>query len=130
MEAVGVNLMKYKVMAFTIGCFFASVTGSFYAHYYSNISPLNFTMWYSVDILIAVIIGGAASFSGPLVGAAILAFFTEALSSLRNYQTLVFGIVLVVTILFAPQGFMGLYPKLNSLFKRKPSLAKNIFDKG
>jgi branched-chain amino acid transport system permease protein len=129
-EAVGVNLMKYKVMAFTVGCFFAGVTGSFYAHYYSNISPLNFTMWYSVDILIAVIIGGAASFSGPVLGAAVLAFFTEALSSLRNYQTLVFGIVLVVTILFAPQGIMGLYPKLNSLFKKKTSLAKNISDKG
>ena len=133
-EAVGVSLMKYKVMAFTIGCFFAGMIGSFFAHYYRNIFPNNFTMWYSTDILVAVIIGGVASFSGPIVGATILAFFSEALSAFRMYQTLVFGLVLIFTILFVPQGFMGLYPRLTPLIKRlsarNVSRAHDVGDRG
>jgi len=75
-----------------------------------------------------------ASFSGPIVGATILAFFSEALSAFRMYQTLVFGLVLIFTILFVPQGFMGLYPRLTPLIKRlsarNVSRAHDVGDRG
>lgn len=117
-EALGVATMKYKIMAFAVGSFFAGVTGSFYAHYLTNISPINFNFWFSTDILVAIIIGGAGSFAGPIVGAAILTLISEALSAFRNYQTLVLGLAMIGIILFAPQGLMGLYPQLARRWKK------------
>jgi branched-chain amino acid transport system permease protein len=106
-EAMGINVLKYKVIAFTIAAFFAGIAGSFYAHYASFIDPQSFTFDESILILSIVILGGMGSNLGAAVGAIILVTIPEMLRGLQEYRMLIYGAVLVVMMLGRPQGIFG-----------------------
>jgi len=107
-ESIGINIMKYKILAFVTGSFFAGVAGSFFAHYITHISPELFTFWVSVYVLIYVIVGGTGSIAGPIVGACALSFFHESFRTFGDYEPIVFGVSLMIVVLFLPEGFIGL----------------------
>jgi branched-chain amino acid transport system permease protein len=107
-ESVGINVVKYKLLAFVISAFFAGIAGTFYAHYFSYISPLVFSFNMSFYTLIYIIVGGSLRFSGPIVGAAALTLIPEFFRATGVYQMLIFGVILVLSMLFMPQGIMGL----------------------
>ena len=106
-EAMGINVLKYKVIAFTVSSFFAGIAGSFYAHYASFIDPQSFTFDESIQILSMVILGGMGSNPGVVLGAVILVSVPEMLRGLQEYRMLIYGAVLVVMMLVRPQGLLG-----------------------
>lgn len=106
-EAMGINIFKYKLLAFTISAFFAGLAGSFYAHYVTFIDPQSFTFDESIQILSMVILGGMGSIPGTIIGALVLVSIPEILRSVQEYRMVLYGIVLVVMMLVRPQGLFG-----------------------
>jgi len=115
-EALGKNTIKYKLLVFIIGAFFAGIGGSLYAHYITFIDPSSFTVTESITILLMVIFGGMGSISGSIAGAIILVFLPELLRFLgmpssiaAPLRQIIYGLLLVILMLKRPQGIMGDY---------------------
>ncbi|MBI4620499.1 MAG: branched-chain amino acid ABC transporter permease [Desulfobacterales bacterium] len=121
-ECIGIDIMKYKVMAFTVGCFFAGIAGSLYAHSFVVVTPIDFSFYHSVYILIYVVVGGESSFLGPILGASVLTLFSEILRKFGHYESIGYGIALILVMLFLPSGIISLLEriivKVQELFKR------------
>lgn len=116
-EAMGVNILNYKVIAFTLSAFFAGIAGSFYAHYATFIDPQSFTFDESIQTLSMVILGGMGSIPGTIIGAIVLVVIPEFLRDLQEYRMLIYGVILVVMMLIRPQGIFGDI-KFSSLFNK------------
>jgi len=106
-QSIGVNAMKFKVIAFTLGGCFAGIAGSFYAHYILFISPVSFTIAESINVLVMVIFGGMSTFVGPIVGAIILTILPEFLRMAGALRMTIYGLALMFLIIFLPQGIVG-----------------------
>lgn len=106
-QHAGINIMRYKLLGFTIGCIYASVAGCLFAHYLNYVNPGSFGMWPSTYLIAYVMLGGLGFFCGPLVGAVLLILFSQGISGLQEYIPLVYGTILVVIMLFAPDGILG-----------------------
>ncbi|MDQ7093312.1 branched-chain amino acid ABC transporter permease [Desulfosporosinus sp. PR] len=106
-EFVGINISKYKIMAFTIGGMYAGLAGSFYAHYITFISPDTFVYQDSATLLAMVFLGGAGTVVGPVLGAVALVILPEALRFLAAWRMLVVGVLMVVMMIYRPQGIIG-----------------------
>lgn len=105
-ESVGVNLTHYKLLAFVIGSFFAGVAGSFYAHYLLILTPTSvFSFHIQVDIIVMTLLGGLSTFIGPVLGAIVVTFGLEYMRVLQDYRLIVYGVMLILLILFMPRGF-------------------------
>ena len=110
---LGINPTKYKVVAFTISAFFVGIVGSFYAHYIAFIDPQAvFNVHISVESQIMPLMGGLYTVAGPVVGAFILTLLGEYLRiTIKTGYLIVYGIILVMVILYLPQGLVGLVEK-------------------
>jgi len=114
--AMGKDVNKHKIMVFVIGAFFAGIAGSLYAHYITFIDPSSFTVMESITILLMVVFGGMGSLGGSFVGAAILVIFPELLRFLgmpssvaAPLRQMIYGLLLIVLMLYRPQGILGKY---------------------
>lgn len=105
-RSVGINVTKYKLQAFAIGAAFAGVTGAFFASKMTHVSPESFTFIESVMVLCMVVMGGMGSLPGVVLGATVLVLMPELLRSLELYRMLIFGGLLVLMMLFRPQGLI------------------------
>lgn len=115
-EAAGKNVAGSKIKVFIIGAGMAAVAGAMYAYYISFIDPTSFTVMESIFIISIVIIGGAGSLWGPVVGAVVLVVLPEILrfvglpsSVAANVRQIIYGALLVVFMMWRPQGLMGDY---------------------
>ncbi len=106
--SLGVNVFKYKMLAMVLSCVIAGLAGSLYATFVQYINASNFTITVSINIIAMVAIGGMGTLSGPVVGAVILQILPEAIRFLSNYRQLMFGVALVISIMFAPKGLVGM----------------------
>jgi branched-chain amino acid transport system permease protein len=111
-DALGVNVFKYKLIAMAISAFLTAAGGTFYAQYYLTIDEeSSFGTGVSIEILLGPIIGGAGTVFGPMVGAAILEALSEGtrnfLSGYSGVHLMVYGAILVVVIIFLPNGILG-----------------------
>jgi len=106
-QSIGVDAMKFKVIAFTLGGFFAGIAGSFYAHYILFISPVSFTLAESINVLVMVIFGGITTFAGPILGAILLTILPEFLRMAGDLRMTIYGGVLMLLIIFLPLGVFG-----------------------
>jgi branched-chain amino acid transport system permease protein len=113
-QSLGVNVAGYKLLAFTIGCFFAGITGAFYASFFRFLFPPEFSFLVATNILIYNFVGGRGHFVGPLVGAAFLTLLVEPFRG-NPYETIFFSIAMLLTILFLPGGLITLPAKLRGL---------------
>jgi len=127
-DAVGVNLMKYKLQIFVVSAIFTSIAGSLLAHYVSFINPDLFTANTSIYLLIMVIIGGMSSIWGAVVGAAMYVLIKELLKHyipvlLPNvggeFEIVFFGLLLVLTLIYMPNGLVPQLEKIVAKFKKK-----------
>ena len=118
-ESVGINTTSYKVLAFTVGGFFAGLIGAFYAQYISTLDPTAFSFLFTIYILIYMIVGGAGSFLGPIIGAAFLTLVPEVARPLKSYMPLLFAAILMVIIFFMPEGLVGLPKRLGATALRR-----------
>ncbi|GAB6152092.1 branched-chain amino acid ABC transporter permease [Desulfosporosinus burensis] len=106
-SAVGINTTLYKIQAFAIGAFCAGVGGALFAHTTTFIQPTDFGFLKSIDILSIVVLGGLGSIPGTIIGAIVLTAAPEILRPLSNYRMMVYGVLLVVIMIFRPYGLMG-----------------------
>ena len=101
-ESVGINITKYKMMAFTISASLAGVAGVLYAHNLATLSaqPKNFGYNMSIMILVYVVLGGIGNIRGSMIAAVILTLLPELLRFLSDYRMLIYAIVLIAMMLF------------------------------
>ncbi len=120
-ESVGINITKFKLMAFTISAAIAGAGGVLYAHNLSTVTatPTNFGYNMSIMILVFVVLGGIGSFRGSIIAAVLLTLLPELLRGLSDYRMLIYSIVLIVMMLFnwAP-GCIAWRQKLAARFKK------------
>jgi branched-chain amino acid transport system permease protein len=106
-DAMGINTTFYKVAAFAIGSFFAGIAGGLYSHNFYIIQPTNFGFLKSFDILIFVVLGGLGSLSGSVIAAILLTVISTYLQQYPETRMIIYSVVLVVVMLYRPQGLMG-----------------------
>ncbi|MEL7648919.1 MAG: branched-chain amino acid ABC transporter permease [Sedimentibacter sp.] len=103
--SLGINTGRYKIWAFAITAAFAGIAGSFFAHYMNFINPNNFTSNESILILCMITVGGRGSLAGSIVGVLILFLLPELLRPIASYRMLIYGLLLVVMMIYKPRGF-------------------------
>lgn len=106
-ESMGINTTKYKVLAFVIGAMLASVAGALYAGSFYVIKPDMFTFNKSIDILVMVVFGGMGSFSGSMIAATLIALLNTSLQQFSDIRTILYGLALVMIMIFRPGGLLG-----------------------
>lgn len=119
-EAMGVNTRKFKLLAFTLSAMFAGAAGSLYAHLSGYISPDTFTFNFSVFALLIVIIGGMGTLVGPVIGAVVLTLLPELLNGFDRYKLLIYGLLLIISVLVMRDGIAGLAKRLLMLTINPP----------
>ncbi len=112
----GVDVARYKVRVFVLSTVFASVAGSLFAHYAGFITPAEASFLHSIELVTMVVLGGLASIFGAVVGAAILTVLPQLLAFLHDFEMLVFGAILIGTMIFMHK---GLVPTLAELARRR-----------
>ncbi len=106
-ELMGINTTKYKVIAFVIGAMFAGLAGALYAHYFYIIKPETFNFLKSFDILVMVVLGGLGSTTGAVIAAIFITALTAALQSFPAIRMILYALILIVVMIYRPQGLMG-----------------------
>jgi branched-chain amino acid transport system permease protein len=106
-SSMGISAFGYKVLAFTIACLIAGLTGAFYAHFITFISADQFGMNESFLILTMVALGGTGSIIGPIIGALILILIFEVFRFLAEYRMVLYGAILILVIVIKPEGLAG-----------------------
>ncbi len=109
---MGINVTKYKVMAFAVSAFYTGFAGAMYAHLVRYIGPDTFTQKQSVMFVTMMLFGGTGSILGPIVGAVLVFSITEGLRMFEQYQMLIYGALLLVVIVALPGGVYGEMKKL------------------
>ena len=112
-QVVGVNIVRYKVTIFVMSAVFASIMGSITAHYMAFVTPNFADFFHSVELVTMVVVGGMASVFGSIIGAVLLTALPQALATFEGWETVVFGAVLMLCMIFLPK---GLVPTLAAKF--------------
>ena len=105
-EAMGINLVQTKLLAFSVGAGFSAQAGAIFASRLGNIFPHSFNLIVSINALALIIVGGMGSIPGVIVGSLILVGLPELLREFTEYRFLMYGILLIVMMLFRPEGFL------------------------
>ncbi|NVK19409.1 MAG: branched-chain amino acid ABC transporter permease [Methylocystaceae bacterium] len=114
-EVVGVDTTQYKVLIFVVSGVFASVVGSLGVYYSNFVTPDIAGFFHSIELVVMVVFGGMASTFGAVIGAAILTILPQVLTFLHDFEHLVFGLILMLTMIFLPK---GLVPTIADFFKK------------
>jgi branched-chain amino acid transport system permease protein len=114
-QTLGIDSARHKLRVFVISAVLAATAGALMAHYAGFITPAKASFMHSVELVIMVVFGGMASVFGAVVGAAVLTTLPQLLTVLKDYEMMVFGAVLIATMVFLPQGIV---PTLGRWFAR------------
>ncbi|MEJ2092245.1 MAG: branched-chain amino acid ABC transporter permease [Syntrophobacterales bacterium] len=119
-SCLGVDVRRDKVRVFVLSAVFASVAGSLYAHYFGHVNPDTFSIFKSLDLVIMVVVGGLGSIWGTLFGVSFIVILPYILEPLENYFDIIHGLILVLILLFLPQGFItGLWDQVRVYLARR-----------
>lgn len=135
---MGVNLARYKTLSFALSAALTGVGGALYAHKVSFISPEQFTLLVSIELVTLVILGGVGSLHGAVFGAAFIIVLPQLIAIVKDYlpaavagaaglQSTVFGLVLIGFIIFEPMGLYGRWLKIRTWFELFPFYRKGMF---
>jgi branched-chain amino acid transport system permease protein len=119
-EVLGVNLTRYKLMAFAISSFYVGVQGGLYAQLLGYLEANMFTWMETIAFLVAVIVGGLAMINGSIMGAAFVILVPHIFSAYKELVPVVFGIFIIVILIFEPQGLAGRIFKIRLYFRNWP----------
>jgi len=119
-EVNGVNLTRYKLLAFAISSFYAGVHGALYAQVLGHIEPQIFNIGESLTLFVAVIIGGVASIEGSILGAAFVLLVPKVFSEFREMVPIVYGATILIVLIFEPRGLFGRWLKARLYFQLWP----------
>jgi branched-chain amino acid transport system permease protein len=106
-ESVGIPAMRVKVVSFTASCFFAGIGGALYASYIGFLSPELTDYHVSFDALVYIMIGGVGTMAGPIVGTLLFVTIPETLHVAAEYRLFVYGLILILMIIYLPRGIVG-----------------------
>jgi branched-chain amino acid transport system permease protein len=122
-QAVGVDTWRYKLFAFSMSAWLAGLAGALYAPFIGFLNPEPFGVDQSLNAILAVILGGSGTLSGPVVGAFLVVALPEYLRIADTLRLVVYGVLLIATTIFMPKGvvpmMVALFRNVQSLFKRK-----------
>ncbi len=111
-NAMGVPTSSYKIRVFVISAVYASLAGSLYTHYMAFLSPSSFDLFWSIKFLMMVVVGGMTSIWGALLGTCLLTYLSnEWLHMFHDFDVLVYGLTLLLIIMFLPKGLIGVLRK-------------------
>lgn len=113
-KSTGVPAVRLYAMTFGLAAAIAGLSGALYAHYLHYVSPMLFGIFYLFKLLVMLFVGGVGTMGGPVLGAVIFTLVPEMFPTSEEVDFLIFGIILLITIVFMPQ---GIYPALRSLGK-------------
>ncbi len=111
-SSLGVSVNWLKILIFSLSAGYASIAGSLYAHYFTFINPSPFGFMASVKLVAMVVIGGSLSIWGALLGAGLFTALPELLVVFEDYEMIIYGLILILVIMFAPQGLAGIARRL------------------
>lgn len=107
-ESFGTNVWRYRVTAFAIACALGGLGGSYFAVFTQSVYPQSFTVEHSIYFMLFCFLGGLEFVSGAMIGAFALTILFELLSQFQQYQTLVYGVLMIAVILVLPNGLMAI----------------------
>jgi branched-chain amino acid transport system permease protein len=113
--AVGVNVLKYKVIAFSIACFFGGIGGGLFAHFERALGPLpgaTFGVMTTIYLLVYVIVGGKDKFAGPIIGTVVLSLVNELTRPVEEYQPMIIGVIAIMILKILPGGILSIPQKI------------------
>ena len=116
--SLGINVTAVRLMGFSAGAAIAAVAGSLYGHYMNFVRPESFDVLLSIYVVLYVVLGGANNLWGPLLGAAVMTLLPEYFRVLADWRPSVFGLAILVMLLFRPQGLLA-FRTLTTRFKPK-----------
>ncbi len=134
-EVLGVHLLKYKLMSFGLSSFYAGAAGALWAYFYKVVTPESFPLDTSIFYLAAIIVGGMGTVLGPILGAAFMALVPEVLKLMTNLvepvlpnaqvllspvKGIVFGMLIVLFLLFEPHGLCEIWHRIQRFFRLWP----------
>ena len=106
-EAVGIPTTRFKVLAFVVSAASAGIAGGLCGHLNGIVRPDDFKFDKSIDVIVMIIIGGMGSVTGAIVGAAFVAVTLELMRDLQEYRLVVYALLLILLMIFRPQGILG-----------------------
>lgn len=106
-ESLGINAAWVKLAAFSIGAAIAAIGGALYGHFMNFVRPDNFDILVSIYVVLYVILGGVNNMFGPVLGAAIMTLLPEYFRVLAEWRPTIFGLVIVIMLLFRPEGLLS-----------------------
>lgn len=121
-EALGINLMRTKVMAFTLSTFIAGLAGGLYAGFVRFLGQDLAREYHTFDMIAFILVGGIGTLMGPVLGAIVLTWLTQSLQFLNDYRLIVFGPLLILLVMFFPHGFIGSFGRWQA--RRRERLAR------
>ena len=122
------NTFGYRMLAFVIASFFAGLAGALYAHYVGTVNPNRFSVEEMVYVLIWAIVGGTATFYGPILGVVVLTILNEVVLralGVDEMRPMFYGAILILFILFLPKGLESLVPKIKGWLSGGKSQARS-----
>jgi branched-chain amino acid transport system permease protein len=137
-QSMGIHLARYKSLSFAISAALAGLGGALYAHKISFLSPDQFNIVQSIDLLLLVVIGGLGSVHGAFLGAAFLIVMPQLISLAKDFlpaaigqaaglQAVVYGAALIAFVLFEPMGLYGRWLKIRTWLELAPFYRKGMF---
>ncbi len=136
-SCMGVHLAKYKTVAFAFSAALTGIGGALYAHKLAFISPEQFTLFQSIELITIVILGGIGFLHGAVLGATFIIVLPQLISIAKGWlpeglvpagmQAVVFGVILILVIIFEPLGLYGRWLKIRTWFELFPFYRKGMF---
>ncbi len=124
-ESLGVSLFRYRLLAFIIASTAAGLMGSFYAHYYGAIVPSTFQPFKTIYVHVYAILGGIGfPIAGPVLGALIMTIVPEVLRVTRSVEPMITGALVIILVMFLPNGLLGLATSWRSLAHPSPNIRR------
>jgi branched-chain amino acid transport system permease protein len=135
-EGMGIPIFRYKLLSFAISSFYAGIAGALYAYYMMSITPEPFNLWLSIEFIAMIIIGGLGNIPGSIFGTVFIVSLNEGLSQITEYfmnigaadwaitlaptREFVFGLAIVLFIIFEPKGIAEVWRVVRSSFRLWP----------
>ncbi|MDP3356365.1 MAG: branched-chain amino acid ABC transporter permease [Polaromonas sp.] len=137
-QSMGIHLARYKTLSFALSAALAGVAGALYAHKLQFISPDQFNILQSIELLLLIVVGGVGSVHGAFLGAIFLISMPQAIALVKDYlpaaigqapglQGVVYGMVLIAFVLFEPLGLYGRWLKVRTYLQTFPFYRKGMF---
>ena len=137
-QSMGINLAYYKTLSFAISAALAGIAGALYGHNLRFISPDQFNIIQSIDLVLMIVIGGLGFVHGAFLGAILLIAMPQLINSVKDYlpavvgqapglQAFVYGVVLIAFVLFEPMGLYGRWLKVRTYLQIFPFYRKGMF---